>query len=63
MKVLYKRIEKCKECPYFRIGKWYEESRVYPICAYCDEVIEEEEKIPKWCPLPDEEYLYEEEEG
>ena len=65
MKVLFKRIEKCEDCPYFRTTD--EHGRINPYCYKEYKIIETidlvHNEIPKWCPLPDEEYLYEGEEG
>ena len=61
MKVLFKRIEKCEECPYFRA----DDDIYHEFHFYCDLTgisILYPKSISKDCPLPDEEYLYEEKE-
>ena len=62
MKVLYKRIEKCEECPYF----WYyvlEDGNI-EFLAFCKlagkKLKKENSSVPKNCPLPDEKDLREE---
>lgn len=65
IKVVYKKVEKCQDCPYFRwehninfdFDGSHEEIEWYK-CGFIDKVLMENgefeiEGIPEWCPLED----------
>jgi len=56
------KIKRCQDCPYYEGLVWlYDISKWEVICGYWNSVIttwnplEEDIKIPDWCPLPKEE--------